>query len=150
MAEHVRYTRSFLKKPCSGTIFFPVKDRPVPLSLSGAQDVYKEIHDTVQALDPVRKEKIFGPQGKRVLNERQKLLEDWEKMMKATGTKKSLQGFWIFHWWQYLNDLDDAANNFGVPPLAVLTGIGAEHRRRQRKGQNGKHHRGCQKPLSVQ
>ena len=29
MVEHMSYTRSFLKKPCSGTVFFlPVKDRP--------------------------------------------------------------------------------------------------------------------------
>ena len=45
MVEHMSYTRSFLKKPCSGTVFFfPVKDRPgLPQEETGFS-VYTTLH----------------------------------------------------------------------------------------------------------
>ena len=53
------------------------------------------------------------------VDERQQFVQDWEKVMKMAGQAKSLQSFWIFHWYTFLNDLDDTANDFPDDPLFV-------------------------------
>ena len=47
------------------------------------------------------------------------MVQAWEKHMKGPGMKHSLQGFWTFHWWQFLNDLDDSYNDRVVDTVFV-------------------------------
>ena len=78
------------------------------------------ISHSQQLWDTPLKEKIFGAQpGLALVDERQKFLEDWERKVKAEGLRRSLQSFWAYHWWQYLNDLDEAYNDHGSDILFV-------------------------------
>jgi hypothetical protein len=73
---------------------------------------YRMIAESKVPLDVATKEKIFGAGGDMgSINERQKFAQDWEKALKGGAMKKSLQSFWAFHWFEYLNNLDGDYND---------------------------------------
>ena len=63
------------------------------------RDVYKLIDQSKTMLDTRTKERIFHlTKGVDKIDERQYIVQEWEKAMKGGGIKRSLQSFWAFHW----------------------------------------------------
>ena len=70
------------------------------------------IKNAAEPLDEATKEKIFGMRdGVGMLDERKAFVEDWEKAQKGGGMQNSLQSFWVFHWWGFMNNLDGTYND---------------------------------------